>query len=199
MPVSTPDVVEIPAGEGRCVAVERNRRFRVVDVEGGQVADLFAFAAADPAEHLSASHTRGHLNRLFPRPGEPFISGRRRPLLMLESDESPGVHDMLIPACDTERYARLGARDHASCAENLMAALAPHGITPGTVPQPVNLFMNIPVGTDGVLSWRRAPTLPGDGVTLCALDDLLVVVSACPQDLVDINGGRPTPLHLHLL
>ena len=132
--------IEVPAREGRALRVAAGRAFRVIDVAGGQVGDLFAFASPD--EYLSASHTRAHARRLFPAVGEAFHSNRRRPLLELVADDSPGVHDMLIAACDPERYRELGVHEpHASCAENLLRAF------PGApfVPQPVNLFMNIPV------------------------------------------------------
>jgi len=167
-------------------------------VRGGQVADLFAFADGDPSEYLSASHTRARTNRLFPAIGEAFISNRRRGMLELVADDSPGAHDMLIAACDAERYRELGAEGwHASCAENLAHALAAHGLRSPFVPQPVNVFMNIPV-VDRRLEWHPATTKAGDSLTLRALADLLVVVSACPQDLVDINGGDPTSLAIEL-
>ena len=191
--------VVVPAREGRAVKVPAGQRFRVVDVAGGQVGDLFAFAAADPSEYLSASHTRAETSRLFPVPGECFVSDRRRPLLELVADDSPGRHDMLIAACDPDRYRALGADDdHASCATNLRTALAPAGITPTHVPQPVNLFMDIPVAGDR-LEWRPASTRPGAAVTFRALDALVVVLSACPQDLVGINRNGPTPLAIDLL
>lgn len=199
MPVSASDIVMVPPSTARGVVVPAGSAFRVVDVEGGQVGDLFAFVADDPAEHLSAAHTRGHVDRLFPVPGEAFVSTRRRPLLELVADDSPGAHDMLIPACDAARYDALGAPGHASCAANLRAVLDEHGVASDVVPQPVNLFMDIPVAADGSLSWEPATTRPGDGVTLRALDRLLIVLSACPQDLVHINGGQPTPLAIHLL
>ena len=50
--------------------------------------------------------------------------------------------------------------------------------------------MNIPV-PGGELDFLPAPTAPGDSVTLRALADLDVVLSACPQDVLRINGGRP--------
>jgi uncharacterized protein YcgI (DUF1989 family) len=62
----TPRVV-VPAGAGRAVRVREGERVRVVDVEGGQVGDVFAFVVQDPGEHLSASHTRTSTGRLFPR------------------------------------------------------------------------------------------------------------------------------------
>jgi uncharacterized protein len=77
---------------------------RVIDPDGGQVADVFAFSADDPSEYHSAEHTRVHVGRLFPRVGEQFATNRRRPILTLEADDSPGIHDMLLAACDPTRY-----------------------------------------------------------------------------------------------
>lgn len=186
--------VEVPAGAGRAVLVHRGEQVRVVDVEGRQVGDVFAFAAEDVTEHLSASHTRTSVGRLFPRIGEQFVTNRRRPILTLAGDTSPGVHDMLIAACDSARYRALGATDHRSCAANLRAALAALGLSTPVTPQPVNVFMNIPVGADGQLRWLPAVSRPGDAITFEAAMDCVVVVSACPMDLNAINGDRPTPL-----
>ncbi len=200
-PTSRPAVVPIPARTARAVRVRAGDAFRVVDVEGGQVGDLFAFVEPGHDEHVSAGHTRARTDRLFPAVGERFYSTRRRPLLELVADDSPGAHDMLIPACDPVRYAQLGAAPgHASCVENLAQALRAAGApVPAVAPQPVNLFMRIPVAVDGVLTWLPSDTAPGASVTLQALDDLLVVVSACPQDVANINGGVPTALALELV
>jgi uncharacterized protein YcgI (DUF1989 family) len=189
----------VPAGEGRAVALRAGQRVRVVDVEGGQVGDIFAFAADDPAEYLSASHTRTHTSRLFPKIGEAFVTNRRRPILTLVADTSPGAHDMLIAACDPERYRALGAPDHASCADNLRIALAQHGLRTYSVPQPINVFMHIPVGPNGDLSWLPAASRAGDAITFAAAMDCEFVVSACPQDLNAINGERPTALEIEIL
>ncbi|MCR3740009.1 hypothetical protein BS35_002562 [Actinomadura glauciflava] len=189
----------VPAGEGRAVRVAAGRRVRVVDVEGGQVGDLFAFAADDPREHLSAAHTRSVTSRLFPRVGEAFVTDRRRPILTLEGDTSPGSHDMLIAACDPARYEGLGVPGHASCAGNLESALAEMGLSIATVPQPVNVFMRIPVEESGRLRWLAAESRAGDAVTFEAAMDCVVVVSACPQDLAGINGDGPTPMAIDVL
>jgi uncharacterized protein len=186
--------VVVPAGAGRAVWVRRGEHVRVIDVEGGQVADVFAFAAGDPGEHLSASHTRTSTGRLFPLVGEQFVTTRRRPILTLVEDTSPGVHDMLIAACDPARYRALGTGEHASCADNLRDALARIGMSVEVVPQPVNVFMNIPIAAGGELNWLPATSRPGDAVTFQAEMDCAVVVSACPMDLNSINGERPTPL-----
>jgi uncharacterized protein YcgI (DUF1989 family) len=193
-------VIDVPAREGRGVRVAAGQRFRVIDVEGGQVADTFAFRADDVSEYHSAEHTRAVVSRLFPRVGEHFVTNHRRPILRLEEDASPGIHDMLCAACDPERYTGLGVDGwHASCQENLRRAMAALGVPAVEVPQPINLFMNIPVLAGGELGWEPAPTRAGDSVTLRAELDCYVVVSACPQDLVPINHGNPTPIALELL
>jgi uncharacterized protein len=198
-----PDTAErivIPARAGRSVHVPAGRSFRVTDREGGQVGDLFAFNAGDVSEYASAEHTRAYVNRLFPRIGEPFVTNRRRPILEFERDESPGYHDMLCAACDPERFWGLGVEGwHASCEENLRKAMGELGHEDIEVPQPINLFMNIPVAPDGSLGWEPAETKPGDGAILRAVLDCIVVVSACPQDIVPINGGNPTSLEIELL
>nr|WP_157529234.1 urea carboxylase-associated family protein [Kibdelosporangium sp. MJ126-NF4]CTQ89333.1 Aminomethyltransferase (EC 2.1.2.10) [Kibdelosporangium sp. MJ126-NF4] len=194
--------VRVPAGQGRAVRVAAGQFVQVSTPKGAQVGDLFAFSAD---EYLSAAHTRGHTSRLFPALGESFVTDRRRPILTLTDDTSPGCHDMLIPACDPARYRLLGHDGwHASCAENLTTALREHGVDKAGVdrhgiPQPVNLFMDIPVTADGVIEWRSSPAAPGAAVTLRAELDCLVVLSACPQDLVDINGMRPGPLDIEVL
>lgn len=195
---STP--IRIPAREGRGVRVEAGTRFRVIDPEGGQVGDLFAFNTDDVSEYASAEHTRAALSRLFPRVGQAFVTNRRRPILHFVADDSPGVHDLLCAACDPTRYAGLGVAGwHASCQENLQTAMAEHGHDAVEVPQPINLFMNIPVRPDGTLGWEPALTKAGDSVTFEALMDVVVVVSACPQDIVPINRGEPGPLEIELL
>ncbi|MGH3032175.1 MAG: DUF1989 domain-containing protein [Gaiellaceae bacterium] len=195
-----PETIHIPAREGRAARVPAGGRFRVVDLEGTQVADLFAFVAGDVSEYASAEHTRASVDRLFPRAGEHFYTNRRRPILLFEEDGSPGVHDMLCAACDPTRYAGLGIEGwHASCQENLQKAMAGLGHDRIEVPQSINLFMNIPVAPDGSLGWEPAPTKAGDHAAFRAELDCVVVVSACPQDIVPINGGNPSAIALELL
>jgi uncharacterized protein YcgI (DUF1989 family) len=192
--------IRVPAREGRAVEVRAGERFRVVDVEGRQVADLFAFCADDVFEYASAEHTRVHVNRLFPRVGEHFVTNRRRPILLLEEDASPGFHDMLCAACDPTRYLGLGVEGwHASCQENLQKAMAGLGHERVEVPQSINLFMRIPVREDGVIGWEPAATKPGDYVAFRAELDCYVVASACPQDIVPINDGKPSPIEIELV
>jgi uncharacterized protein YcgI (DUF1989 family) len=168
----------VPARRGRAVRVARGEFVRVSDVEGQQVGDLFAFAADDPlTEYLSASHTRAEISRTFPTRGEAFVTNRRRPILTVVADTSPGHHDLLIAACDADRYVGLGVADHPSCAENLTDALTSLGLSSPVVPQPVNVFMRVPVAADGRLESLPAATKPDDAITFRAELDWW---SSCP-------------------
>jgi uncharacterized protein YcgI (DUF1989 family) len=198
------DALIVPPGEGRAVRVPSGARFRVVDVEGGQVADLFAFVDGPAAEWMSAEHTRPGIGRLFPKPGDVILSNRRRPMARLEEDRSPGRHDTLYAACDPARYELLGVTGpHRSCATNLAEALDrlngdDRGSDPTVVPQPFNLFMEVEVRSDGALAVRPASSQPGDSVTFSALTDLVVVVSSCPMDVIAISTGGVTSLAIEV-
>ena len=192
--------IEVPAREGRGVRVAKGDHVRIVDIEGSQVGDLFAFNAEDVNEYHSAHHTRAVVDRLFPLVGQQFQSNLRRPILTLVEDTSPGIHDMLIAPCDPARFEQLGVEGwHASCQENLQKVMAGFGFPSVVVPQSINLFMNIPVQQDGSIKWLAAPTKPGDSVTVRAEMDLIITLSACPQDIIVINDKSPSPMALEVL
>jgi uncharacterized protein YcgI (DUF1989 family) len=184
----------LPARAGRAIPLAAGEALRIVNTHGSQVVDAWAFNAADLDEFLSMPHLRAVLGGVFPKAGDALVTNQRRPILTLEEDTSPGIHDTLIAACDRYRYEQLGcAPGHASCADNLYEALAAIGLTPPVCPSPLNLWMNIPVGPDGAISWLAPVSKPGDHVLLRAAMDCVVVLSACPQDMLPINGADQTP------
>jgi uncharacterized protein len=188
----------IPARRGKAAMAKKGQRVRIVNTHGSQVVDTWAFVAGDPAEFMSMEHTRANLEKLVPAVGDALLTNRRRPILTLVEDTSGGVHDTLIAACDRWRYELLGARGyHDNCTDNLAAALAELGLAPPEVPSPLNLFMNIPWTREGRLSFEPPVSTPGSHVVLRAELDCVVVFSACPQDMVPINGRdcRPTEAH----
>ncbi len=189
----------VPAGEGRAFRLRSGQRLGIGSVEGGQVVDTWAIAR-DGDEWLSMEHTRGLLSRLAPRRGDMLFSNRRRPVLHMVEDTSPGVHDTLIAACDQERYTQLGhPGPHRSCVDNFRAAVDEVGLPPLAVPSPLNLFMNIPVAPTGELAFAPSPVSAHEAVTLEALIDLVLIVSACPQDLVPINGVTMRPTNVEVV
>lgn len=189
--------IRVPGGEGRAILVRAGQTARVTDVTGGQVGDLFAFSEADPGEYASAEYTRPAIRKLFPRPGDPVLTNRRRPILTVREDTSPGRHDMLYAACDPARYASLGAAPgHRSCAGNLLEALGAYGNALVMVPQPLNVFMDVRPERDGTLISHPASSQAGDFIEFRAELDCLMVLSSCPMDIVPISAGGITPLDI---
>ncbi len=188
------DYTIIAAGHGKAFRLGKNQRSRIGLPEGPQVADMFAFAVPDLDEFLSTQHTRSCAQRLTPVVGEAFYSNRRRPMLAFEGDSSPGTHDLLLSACDQARYTLLGhSAPHRNCVANMTEALAELGLKPPEIPSPVNLFEKVAIGFDGSLVIEPPLAARGDSVTLRALMDLVLVISACPMDIVPTNGADLRP------
>jgi uncharacterized protein len=181
---------------GCAVRAKRGERVTVVDVEGHQVADLWAVDASDHRRWLSAGHTRDRSERLFPAVGEDFRDQHGEPILRLVSDTSPGVHDMLFPACDAAMYAARGLPGHANCRDNFLAAAASEQIWSPVVPDPVNLFQNSGPQPDGRLVIRPAASGPGDAVSFLALRDVIIIVTSCAVDYPPLNDGQCTALRV---
>lgn len=188
----------IPARQGRATRLARGQTITIINTHGAQVCDLWAFNAANIDEFLSWEHARAGIGAITPRAGDALFTNRRRAILTMTEDTSPGVHDTLIAACDLFRYIGLGVKDyHDNCADNLRMALAAIGERASEAPQPFNIWMNIPVAADRSIDWLPPVSSPGDRVGLRAEMDCIVAMSACPQDLVPINGADMTPVELH--
>jgi uncharacterized protein YcgI (DUF1989 family) len=184
----------IPARKGRAVALARGRSVKLVNTHGQQVVDTWAFNRDDLGEFMSMEHSRTALMRVMPRAGDALVTNRRRPILTLVEDTSPGVHDTVLAACDRHRYEQLGCQGyHDNCTDNLAAALAALGLKAPATPAPLNLWMNIPIGADGTLRFEPPVSRKGDHLVLRAEMDCIVVFSACPQDMVPVNGRECRP------
>jgi hypothetical protein len=193
-----PQLSTLPARSGKAVRLKKGEALKVINTHGQQVVDTWAFNAGDLGEFMSMEHLRQVLNRIMPRVGDPLATNQRRPILTLIEDTSPGIHDTLLAACDIWRYRNLGCvGHHDNCRDNLFAGMAELGLTPPECPSPLNLWMNTPV-VDGLgLDWLPPVSRPGDYVVLRAELDCILAMSACPQDLVPINGANLSPTEAH--
>ena len=128
------------------------------------------------------------------------MTNRRRPILTMLEDSSPGVHDTLVASCDVHRYHKLGHKGyHDNCTDNLRMALSAIGISLPEVPCPLNLWMNTPSRANGGMVWLPPVSRPGDKVTFRAEMDMIAVVSACTMDLRPISGEDSVPRDLSVM
>jgi uncharacterized protein YcgI (DUF1989 family) len=192
----------LPARSGRAVKLKAGEAIKIINTHGQQVVDTWAFSAEDMREFMSMEHLRPTIGTIRPTAGHSLVTNRRRPILVFEEDTSPGVHDTLFAACDNYRYGLLGCQHyHDNCTDNLFAGMHRIGLTPPECPSPLNLWMNIPVNPDGSTEWGVPVSKPGDYVVLRAVMDCVVAMSACPQDILPINGEdlKPTEAHYTVL
>ena len=120
---------------------------------------------ADDFNHfLSPSHTWVHIGSIQPRVGDELVTNRREPILKIISDDV-GWHDMLVPACDKQRYERYyGVSEHRNCHDNFLEAMNTRDWGKRKVPQPFNLFMNTFIEPDGTLHIRDPISKAGDTI-----------------------------------
>ncbi len=190
--------VTIPARRGKAARVRAGQRIKVINTHGTQVVDTWAFNADDLAEWMSMEASRAWFLKLAAAVGDSFLTNQRRPILTLLEDTSGCPHDTLIAPCDRWRYGLLGVKDyHDNCRDNLHAALHELGLAIPATPPSLNMFMNIPWTADGRLAWGEPVSTPGSYTVWRAEMDLVVAFSACPQDILPINGrtGKTTEAH----
>jgi hypothetical protein len=195
------DTMTIPARRGKAARVKKGETIKVINTHGEQVVDTWAFNADDLREFMSMEHSRAHILKIIPKVGDTMLTNKRRPILTFLEDTSGGVHDTIVAACDRYRYKFLGFEGyHDNCTDNLHAGMAEIGLEAPETPSPLNLFMNIPVKPDNSISFEPPVSTPGSYVAFRAEMDLIVAFSACPQDILPINGmaGQPTEAHFEI-
>jgi uncharacterized protein len=195
-------MIEIPARRGKATRLHQGDIVKIVNTTGQQVVDTWAFDAGDPREFMSTEHSCVAIGRIIPAVGDTLVTNRRRPILTIIEDTSGGIHDTLFAACDRWRYELLGCTEyHDNCTDNLAAALAELGLAPPQTPAPLNLFMNIPVIDGNRVEVRPPVSTAGSHIALRAEIGCIIAFSACPQDMLPVNGAamRPTEAHFEIL
>ncbi|MFE7445711.1 DUF1989 domain-containing protein [Streptomyces chartreusis] len=189
------ETIKLTARTSAAIRVARGGALQVINTYGSQVVDTWAVLQSDPVHGLSMEHTRAIHGRVHVRVGDVLFDDRRQPLLAMTEDTSPGIHDTLIPACSAARYRELGYEgEHDNCSANYGHALTSVGLSvPARTPSPLNLFMNVPVDAEGHFTFAAPVSRPGDSVLLEALEDVVVILSACPQDMAPVNGESQEP------
>jgi uncharacterized protein len=183
----------IPPRSGAAVRLSRGDILTVIDPEGGQVSDMLAIAADDPAEVLSNGRTFDYEETLRLTEGARLWSNRSRVMLTILEDHAPH-HDFLLTPCSegTFRHFYPDKPLHRGCFGNLAEALGPYGLEPDAIPTAFNIFMNVAVAADGKIAVLPPETKPGDFLRLRAEMDLVVGLTACSA--YASNGGSFKPI-----
>ncbi len=181
---------------------------QIIDIYGQQCSDFMAFRSdgleKGRVEMIDNTATRTKVRRAFPGPGlfDKFYDAQMRPMLNLVQDTC-GRHDTFGLACTAQGYEDRGFPGHVNCSDNISASMSSYGVAQRNAWPAINFFWNTWVdsgagaSTHHVLteeSWSR----PGDYVALKAMEPLVCVSTACPDDIDPINGWNPTDIHVRI-
>jgi uncharacterized protein len=191
----------IPAGDYWIDIIKTGQYLRIVDVEGNQAADTLFFNAGDVAERYSAVDTIRAQHNVYLSSGSKLLSTAGNVMAEIVAD-TVGRHDTLGGACASEsntvRYA-LDKRTMHACRDSYLLAVARHdglGLGKRDLSHNINFFMNVPVTTDGGLTFADGLSGPGHYVEMRAGMDVIVLISNCPQLNNPCNAYNPTPLEV---
>jgi uncharacterized protein YcgI (DUF1989 family) len=190
--------IEIPAGGGRSLRLNRGEILRIIDPQGGQSGDLMAFSP-DGRQRMSNGRSFDYGGGIYLSTGDVIWSDRSEPMLTIVADQV-GRHDFLYASCSLEMYRKqYGVTGyHANCHDNLCTALRELGVEPTPLPTAFNFFMSVDVAADGKLSFQPPRSRAGDCLDVRAEMDLAIAVSACPASTCN-GGAPPRPLSCEIL
>ena len=193
----------VGAGDYWLHPVNRGQTLRITDLEGNQAVDTLFYSAADTAERYSAMDTIRTQRNIYLTAGTRLISNRGSTMLRIVADTC-GRHDTLGGACaaesNTVRYA-LEKNCMHSCRDSWLLAVARHeefGLAKRDITHNINFFMNVPVTTDGKLTFEDGISDAGKYVELVAEMDCLAFISNCPQLNNPCNAYNPTPIQVSI-
>ena len=191
----------VPAGDYFLKVVKAGQTFRILDLEGNQAADTLFYNADDVSERYSAMDTIREQGNVYLTAGTTLLSNLGNEMLTIVADTC-GRHDTLGGACATEsntvRYD-LEKRCMHACRDSWMLAIAEHeelGLSKRDITHNINFFMNVPVTSQGGLTFADGISAPGKYVEMTAAMDVIVLISNCPQLNNPCNGYNPTPVEV---
>ena len=90
-------------GHGDRIDVNKGQLIEVINVDGQQICDFFAFNTHDLTEQLSPGYCREQLRSVVLKVGDVLVTQYYNPMLEIVED-TVGLHDMTFPPCDPARY-----------------------------------------------------------------------------------------------
>ena len=185
--------IRIDRQRGAGFELQRGQVLRVIDPEGEQVSDLFAFAAGDTRCYLSSGRSLDYAAKLYLTTGDRLFSNDSREMFTILSD-TVGRHDFTLTPCSQRMFEILyrHAGHHPSCHENLSNALAPFGVEPHQIHTTFNIFMDVWFDPDGRMTVDVPRSRAGDYIELRAEMDLWCALTACSAE--GSNNGTLKPI-----
>lgn len=197
------DEFTVKSGTALAYELRRGEALQIIDAHGQQCSDFQALRMAGldtgREQMIDSTATRSMVRRAYPGPGlmDKFFDADMRPLLRVVQDTC-GRHDTFGLACTARGYEERGFPGHVNCSDNISGALEPMGVARRAAWPAINFFWNTWLDDHHQIQTEEAFSRPGDYVAMEALDDLVCVSTACPDDIDPINGWNPTDIHVRI-
>lgn len=187
----------VPARGSWSRVIARGEMLRIIDVEGRQAVDFLCYNAHDYSDRYAAADTMKINPRgIFLSSGTVLYSVGLTPLFTIVVDTC-GKHDTIGGCCSAALNTfRYGVGYQPNCRDNFLRELAKYGMGAKDMVANVNFFMYVPVGENGEMDMGPSISKPGDYVDLRAENDVLAVISNCPQINNPVNDYKPTPIRV---
>ncbi|MNW52286.1 hypothetical protein D3C74_298020 [compost metagenome] len=191
----------ILAGKGFMKELLPGQTIRIVDVCGNQAADTLFYNAEDPEDHYSAINTITAQGNVYLTAGSILRSESGKALLEIVADTC-GRHDTIGGSCsaqsNTVRYSHDTLQMH-NCRDTFMLQLSHFDddrYTKRDLAPNINFFMNVPVTSEGGLTFADGISFPGAYVELKSICKTVILISNCPQLNNPCNAYDPTPVRV---
>lgn len=183
------DIILAESGKG--FVVKAGQVFRIVQIDGPQIGDVWLFNQQNPQEKFMGHTTFLH-EGAYPKQYSQFWScmPHVRPMatMLLEHSGNPKLpenfhnHVVLGGHCTERQWEMLsGVKGHSNCHENGIQAVAPFGLSEQDILHDnFMVFQPSFIRPNGSGDSIPTQSKPGDYVEFYADMDLIVAVSACP-------------------
>ncbi|MFG2601225.1 urea amidolyase associated protein UAAP1 [Streptomyces sp. NPDC048462] len=177
----------------------RGTALRLTDLGGDACAHLLLYADGRPWERLSTADTVKVQWNAYLGAGRLLLSDQGRVLASVTADSS-GRHDTLCGTStlrrNTERYGAGTPQSPSPAGRELFkAAAAKNGLGPRDLPPSLSFFQGVRIKEDGSPGFTGSAGA-GASVTLCAEQDLTVLVANVPHPLDPRPVYTSTPLEV---
>jgi uncharacterized protein YcgI (DUF1989 family) len=187
----------VPAKGSGAFELLKGQIIRIVDVEGKQVPDVLIYDRHDVRKQVSVRYSLSMNYKQQLTTGDVLYDLNCEPIATIVAD-TVGRHWWGGAFCSEElRHFWTGEWGLKGCRDDFAEALKPYGISREEIRDGgcLNFFMNMGGGgIDGSKSMAAPFSEAGDYVDVRAERDVLVAISACPDDLTPVNDFRCKPI-----
>ena len=177
--------------------LNKGETLRIVDLEGKQAVDFLCWNSDNYDDRYAAADTiKINSNGIFLTKGTTLYSVGLTPLLTITEDTC-GFHDTIGGCCSAAlNEFRYKVIEQTGCRENFLFEMEKFGLGPKDLAANINFFMYVPVGENGEMDMGPGISKPGDYVDLFAANNVLAIISNCPQINNPVNNFNPTPVQV---